>query len=171
MERRKQYQEREREREKASLGKEGRGRERSKSSPKENSRNKIEANLQTPETQLKHTRCRFTKDGEHGFPVYFLGALVTQAIMAKAPHNPNDGLLVPSVGKGARLFWRRQRWQSGAMLLDTGALESASSCCSSCAHILHILLHAGLLHAEGDLGVLVAEQDVCNTRRWISGGV
>lgn len=36
---------------------------------------------------------------------------------------------------------------------------------------LHILLHAGLLHAEGDLGVLVAEQDVCNTRRWISGGV
>lgn len=36
---------------------------------------------------------------------------------------------------------------------------------------LHILLHAGLLHAEGDLGVLVAEQDVCNTRRWISRGV
>lgn len=25
-------------------------------------------------------------------------------------------------------------------------------------------LHACLLHAEGDLGVLVAEQDVCDTR-------
>lgn len=29
-------------------------------------------------------------------------------------------------------------------------------------------LHAGLLHAEGDLGVLVAEQDVCYTRRWVA---
>lgn len=36
---------------------------------------------------------------------------------------------------------------------------------------LHILLHASLLHAEGDLGVLVAEQDVCNTRGWIARGV
>lgn len=29
---------------------------------------------------------------------------------------------------------------------------------------LHRLLHACLFHAEGDLGVLVAEQDVCNAR-------
>lgn len=29
-------------------------------------------------------------------------------------------------------------------------------------------LHAGLLHAEGDLGVLVAEQDVCYTRGWVA---
>lgn len=36
---------------------------------------------------------------------------------------------------------------------------------------LYSLLHAGLLHAEGDLGVLMAEQDVCNTRRWIARGV
>lgn len=36
---------------------------------------------------------------------------------------------------------------------------------------LHILLHASLLHAEGDLGVLVAEQDVCNTCGWIARGV
>ena len=35
----------------------------------------------------------------------------------------------------------------------------------------HILLHAGLLHAEGDLWVLVAEHDVCNTRSWIARGV
>lgn len=89
----------------ASLGKEGWGRKRRKSPPKENSQNKIQANLQTPETQFKHTRCRFTEDGAHGFPVYFLGALVIQASMAKAPRNPNDGLLVPSVGKGAALFW------------------------------------------------------------------
>lgn len=34
---------------------------------------------------------------------------------------------------------------------------------------LHILLHASLLHAEGDLWVLVVEHDVCNTRSWIAG--
>lgn len=33
------------------------------------------------------------------------------------------------------------------------------------------LLHASLLHAEGNLRVLVAEQNVCNTRRWIARGV
>lgn len=32
-------------------------------------------------------------------------------------------------------------------------------------------LHACLLHAEGDLGVLVAEQYVCNTGRWVARGV
>lgn len=46
------------------------------------------------------------KDGGNRFPVYFLGALVIQANMAKVPCNPSDGLLVPTVGKGAVLFWR-----------------------------------------------------------------
>lgn len=62
------------------------------------------------------------KDGGHGFPVYFLGALVIQANMAKVPRNPSDGLLVPSVGEGAALFWRGHRWWSGATLLDTVGL-------------------------------------------------
>lgn len=48
-------------------------------------------------------------------------------------------------------------------------LDSASSW--SCTRTFHILLHAGLLHAEGDLWVLVAEHDVCNTRSWIARGV
>lgn len=30
------------------------------------------------------------------------------------------------------------------------------------------LLHAGLLHAEGDLGVLVAEKNICYTRGWVA---
>lgn len=47
------------------------------------------------------------KDGGHGFPVYFLGALVIQANMAKVPGTPSNGLLVPTVGKGAALLWRR----------------------------------------------------------------
>lgn len=33
------------------------------------------------------------------------------------------------------------------------------------------LLHACLFHAEGDLRVLVAEQDVCNARGWVARGV
>lgn len=32
------------------------------------------------------------------------------------------------------------------------------------------LSHACLLHAEGDLGVLIAEQDVCYTRGWVARG-
>lgn len=35
----------------------------------------------------------------------------------------------------------------------------------------HLLLHACLFHAEGDLGVLVAEQYVCDTRGWVARGV
>lgn len=41
----------------------------------------------------------------------------------------------------------------------------------SCTQTLCSLLHACLLHAEGDLGVLVAEQNVCNARGWIARGV
>lgn len=36
---------------------------------------------------------------------------------------------------------------------------------------LRFLLHACLFHAEGDLRVLVAEQDVCNARGWVARGV
>lgn len=38
--------------------------------------------------QLKYTKYTFTKGGEHGFPVYFLGDLVIQANMAKPPSEP-----------------------------------------------------------------------------------
>lgn len=38
--------------------------------------------------QLKYTKYTFTKGGEHGFPVYFLGDLVIQANVAKPPSEP-----------------------------------------------------------------------------------
>lgn len=109
------------------------------------------------------------KDGGHGFPVYFLGALVIQANMAKVPGTASNGLLVPTVGKGAALFWRRHmvEWRGAAGHCWAIGLDSASSW--SWTRTLHILLHASLLHAEGDLWVLVVEHDVCNTRSWIAG--
>lgn len=60
-------------------------------------------------------------------------------------------------------------WCDAAGHCWSTGLDSASS--RSCTQTLHILLHAGLFHAEGDLWVLVVEHDVCNTRSRIARGV
>lgn len=64
------------------------------------------------------------KDGDHGFPVYFLGALVIQANMAKVPRNPSDGLLVPGVGKAET---QMAEWCDTAGHCWSIGLDSASS--------------------------------------------
>lgn len=62
-----------------------------------------------------------------------------------------------------------EEWCDAAGHCWSIGLDSASSW--SCTWTLHILLHAGLLHAEGDLWVLVVEHDVRNTRSWIASRV
>lgn len=82
--------------------KEKKRRNERKSPPKENisktkqSKTKTNQNpTQTkPKHQLKYTKYAFTKGGEHGFPVYFLGDLVIQANMAKPPQNPKNSTLM-----------------------------------------------------------------------------
>lgn len=81
-----------------------------------------------PNHQLKFTKYTFTKGGECGFPVYFLGDLAKQANMAKCPQNPKEQHTgEPKVTKGATTFWVETQWQFGAMLPDTVGFKSTFS--------------------------------------------
>lgn len=113
------------------------GKKESKSLPEENiPKTKENTNPQTKQQnhQLKYT---FTKDGEHGFPVYFLGDLVIQANMAKPSQNPKEQHTdEPNVRRGAVTFWvERNTGRFGAALLDTVGFQSTFSF-PSCTHNL-----------------------------------
>lgn len=117
-----------------------------------------------PNHQLKFPKYTFTKGGECGFPVDFLGDLVKQANMAKRPQNPKQQHTdEPKVTKGATTFWVERNtmaiWRNAARYcwfkVNLFIPEPYTNS--------QLLSHACLFHAEGDLGVLVTEQYVCNT--------
>lgn len=77
------------------LKKKGKEKKKERKSPQKKKKTKLKTKTtknnpnQTKENhQLKYTKYTFTKGGEHGFPVYFLGDLVIQANMAKPPSEP-----------------------------------------------------------------------------------
>lgn len=123
-----------------------------------------------PPTQIQ--QIHFHGRREQGLPVYFLGDLVRQADVARPLRTPNSSTpMNRRRGEEPRYSgWRGTRWQFGAMLLDTVGLKKSPFSFPSCTQLCP-LLHARLLHAEGDLGVLVAEQDVCNARGRVAGRV
>lgn len=91
--------------------------------------------------------------------------------MANPPQNPKEQHTdEPNGRKGADTLVEGEQRQFGAMLLDTVGLKSTFSF-PHCTETFHLLLHACLFHAEGDLGVLVAEQYVCDARGWVARGV
>lgn len=82
----------------------------------------------------------------------------------KRPQNPKEQHTdEPKVTKGATTFWVERNtmaiWRNAARYcwfkVNLFILELYTN--------FPFRLHACLLHAEGDLGVLVAEQYVCNT--------
>lgn len=122
----KKGKERDREREAQSKNKTKHLPKNTKNTPKQN-KNPTKTKTK-PNHQLKFTKYTFTKGGECGFPVYFLGDLVKQANMAKCPQNPKEQHTdEPKVTKGATTFWVETQWQFGAMLPDTVGLKSTFS--------------------------------------------
>lgn len=70
---------------------------------------------------------------------------------------------MPSGSQATRLRRKPRTDRELALGQRAGSAGQADTHC--------FLLHARLLHAEGDLGVLVAEQDVGDARGWVARGV